>query len=502
VLGVFALIAAFGAWFGSSARATLFRMTVTNIRRSRPIPTNFLGLALEYRSIPVLAGPDRKDVNPVLVQLIRNLDPVGRPVLRIGGQSTDRTWWPVRGMSRPLGITYDLRPSWMTSAKGLAQATNARLIVSVGMEANRPRIDAVEAQQLLKGLGRRYIGAIEVGNEPELYPLIPWYRELHGTPIPWYSHDGTEIFSRRAQYDPQAFAGEFARTLAVMPQVPIAGPDTGVLPWLDEFRQFVSPSSRVRIMTWHAYGLNQCVTDTSSIQYPSVPNLLAPGASRDFVDGISPYVSLAHGVGAALRVDEMNSVTCNGRVGVSNTFASALWAMDALFTVAGLNVDGVNIHTFQDAANGLVDFSRSHGNWVGNVHPVYYGALMFAQAAPPGSTLLRIASGAQDRIRAWATSAPDHRIRALVINDSLTSSALALVRVPAASGPGLIERLRAPSAYATGGVTLGGQRFGANTRTGLLAPPRPQALVPRSGVYRVTLPASSAALVTLGQSHG
>ena len=40
---------------------------------------------------------------PVLVELIRNLDPMGRPVIRIGGLSTDHSWWPVPGMKAPLG---------------------------------------------------------------------------------------------------------------------------------------------------------------------------------------------------------------------------------------------------------------------------------------------------------------------------------------------------------------------------------------------------------------
>ncbi|MGI8506152.1 MAG: glycosyl hydrolase family 79 C-terminal domain-containing protein [Solirubrobacteraceae bacterium] len=433
----------------------------------------------------------------MLVQLIRKLVPEGRPVLRIGGQSADRTWAPVRGIRQPLGITYDLTPGWMTSARALAQATNARLILGVGLEANQPKIDAVEADQLVNGLGRKYIAALEIGNEPELYTLVPWYRKLHGTPIPWYSHVGVPVFSRPPGYDPSTFFAEFSRTLRVLPQLPIAAPSTGLLSWLDGIRQFLGRASRVRIVTWHAYGLNQCVLVTSSPQYPTVPNLLAHPASRGIVNGISPYVALAHRVGATFRIDEMNSVTCNGRLGVSNTFASALWVMDALFTAASDGVDGVNIHTFQNAANGLFDFDHAHGRWEGAVHPLYYGVMMFAQAAPPGSRLLRIYSGSQDQVRAWATLAPDHRIRVLLINDSLSRSALALVHTPVGSGPASIERLLSPSAYATGSVSLGGRSFGARTSSGRLRTPQVKVVAPRSGAYSVTLPAASAALLTL-----
>jgi hypothetical protein len=495
LLGALVLTAAVGACLGPVARASVFR--VSEAVKGRPIPADFLGLALEYRSIPVLVGPDPKSIDPVLVQLIRNLVAQGRPVLRIGGQSTDRTWWPVRGMSQPLGVTYSLTPSWMSSAQALAQATNARLILGLNLEANRPKIDAVEASQLISGIGRRYIDALEIGNEPELYTTVPWYRRFHGAPIAWYRHDGVPVFARSPRYAPATFFGEFSRTLQVLPHLPVAGPVTGSLSWLGGFDQFLAPSSRVRLVTWHAYGLNQCVTDPSSPQYPSVSNLLAPAASRGIVNGLSPYVEQAHRVGASFRVDEMNSVTCNGRPGVSDTFASALWAMDALFTIASDGVDGVNIHTYENAANGLFDFNRSHGQWTGAVHPLYYGLLLFAQAAPPGSRLLRIDSGNQDGVRVWATLAPDHRIRVLMINDNLARSARAVVRAPVASGPAAIDRLRARSAYAKDGITLGGESFGSGTGTGVLPAPQLQSVMPGSGGYAVTLPAASAALLTL-----
>jgi hypothetical protein len=171
--------------------------------------------------------------------------------------------------------------------------------------------------------------------------------------------------------------------------------------------------------------------------------------------------------------------------------------MDTLFTLAADGVDGVNLHTYPDSVNGLFDFARVDGRWQGTVHPLYYGALMFTQAAPAGSRRLPINGGDQAAVRAWATVAPDHRIRVLVINDSLTRSALALVRTPVTPGPASVERLRAASAYATGGITLGGQSFGATTDTGLLPGPVPQDAVPRRGSYAVTLPAGSAALLTL-----
>jgi glycosyl hydrolase family 79 len=498
LLCVVGLIAAASATCAPApARAYVFRLGVTGTPHSRPLPSNFLGLALEFNEIRKLAGPTPQSVNPLFAQLLKNLDPAGRPNIRIGGQSTDRVWWPVRGIAQPLGVTYNLSSTWSADARALAEATDAQYLLGINLEANRTRISQAEADHLVKGIGSAYLDALEIGNEPDLYNVVPWYRTAGGHPLPWYSHDGSPVFARAPTYSPQSYVEELTRTLKVLPRLPIAGPETGSLPWANAFDQLVSPRSQVRMLTSHAYGLNQCVKDPSSPAYPSVPNLVSLAASRDEVSQIGPYVALAHRNGAAYRIDEMGSVSCNGRRGVSDTLASALWVMDALFTMAGDGVDGVNLHTYPNSDNGLFDFSTAHGHPRASVHPLYYGALMFSQAAPAGSRLLRVVSGSHGPLRAWATLAPDHHVRVLLINDSLSSSALAVVRTPTASGAAALERLRASSAYATSGLTLGGQTFGATSATGALSPAVAQPVAPHGGTYSVTLAAGSAALLTL-----
>jgi hypothetical protein len=492
------LLAAMLAVWPPVGDAAMLRVTVGSQAAVRPVQPGFLGLALEYRTIPTLVGSDPRTGNPLFAQLLGELNPGASPILRIGGQSTDRSWWPVAHMARPRGVTYDLTPGWLGSARTLADTTRSRLILGVNLEANRQRISQLEANELLNGLGRQRIAALEIGNEPEIYTLVPWYHEQNGRALPWYSHAGAAVYARRPDYGPPQFVSEFSRTLAVMPRVPIAGPVVGRINWLDAFRPFITTTSRVRMVTWHSYGLNQCVTDPASPQYPTVPNLLAPGASRSIMNGATPYVGLAHRAGASFRIDEMGSVTCNGRRGVSNTFASALWAMDALFTAAANGVDGVNLHTFPQSANGLFDFTQAGGQWVGEVHPLYYGALMFAQAAPAGAQLLRVSSADWPMLRAWATRAPDHRVRVLLINDSLGGSARVQVRPPRDSDhdAASVERLEAPSAYSTDGVSIGGRTFGRRTTRGVLRPAKTESVAPRAGRYEVRLPGASAALLT------
>jgi hypothetical protein len=231
-----------------------------------------------------------------------------------------------------------------------------------------------------------------------------------------------------------------------------------------------------------------------------VPNLLTTYASRTLLaNGLAGYVKLAHQDGASYRIDEMGSITCNGKPGVSDTMASALWAIDALFSLAAEHIDGVNLHTYPNSSNGLFDFTQSGTTWSAQVHPLYYGALMFAQAAPPGSRLLRVSASGPSDLRSWATSGPGAAVRVMLINDSLTQSATVSVKPPAgvATAPGALERLTAPSASATRHISIGGRTFGAQTTTGSLQQPVTQQVKPVARTFHVTLPAASAVLLSL-----
>jgi hypothetical protein len=466
---------------------------------SRPIPRGFLGPAFEYASIPAWVGHAGAEPNPVLVQLIRNLTPVGRPVIRIGGLSTDHSWWPVPGMQVPAGVTYSITPAWVQAMQELARDADAQLILGINLEADSSVVARTEADQFITRIERRYLEALDIGNEPPLYPSVPWYRVQSGEVFPWYSNVGTAVFGRGLDWSPQAFARDYARILAGLPTVAIAGPDTQRPSWFAAYARFLTARSRVRIVTSHGYGLNNCVTRPATPASPSIPHMLSTYALTDLLSGLTPFVGAAHHFGATFRVDEMGSVTCNGRWGVSDTMASALWAAGALFTVAQEGVDGVNLHSYPHLSNALFDFGHSSDGWTGEVHPLYYGALLFAHAAPAGSRLMHVALHGPSPLHAWATAGPGAPRRVLLINDSLTESASVVVTPPQGHGApkvAQLERLQASSASATDDIHLGGRTFGAATTTGRLRPSVRDPVSVRGGAYRVTLPAASAALLT------
>lgn len=487
VLGLAVLIGA-GRSLPRAAAGLDALVGVGGVQPGRALAPGFVGLSFEYPALVAYAGSE-PDLNPVLERLVANLAPGQAPVLRIGGDSADFTWWPVAGEPRPPGITYSLSASWLSSARGLATATGARLILDVGLKDNSPTLEAAQARALLGGVGPAQVQALELGNEPEFYGSFPAFYHAPG---------GRAVYARPAGYGPLGYREDFSRLSGVLPRFPLAGPAVGAPAALAHLGSFLASEPGLGLVTFHRYPLNRCFTSPGQSDYPTIPNLLSRAASTGLMQGVGGYAAIAHARGAGFRVDEMNSVACGGKRGISDTFATALWAMDALFASARAGVDGVNFHTFPGARYGLFAFHRAGGRWWGSVAPEYYGLLMFAKAAPPGSRLL--ATGGQDAgpLRSWATLAPDGRTRVLLINDSPTSARDVQVRPPgAATGAASLERLTAPSLTATTGVTLAGQSFQAQTDTGQLTGPRQDATVPKTaGHYRVSIPPASAALLT------
>jgi hypothetical protein len=467
-----------------SARAQV--VTVGKPLAVRPVAPGFVGLSMEYSALEPYIGTDAAALDPPFLQLIRNLAPGQRPVLRIGGDSTDWAWWPTPAVRRPRGIRIDLTRSWLAATHSLATALNAKLILGINLEADNRGLASAEARTFLSKFGRAHVEALELGNEPELYHTFAWFTAPGGRAVP----------GRGPGWSFSSYLRDFAGIGSALPRVPLAGPAIGSPGWLSQTDAFVKSEHRVKTVTIHRYPLLRCPA-AAPTHSPTIAELLAPAASVGLADTVVPAARAAHANGDSIRVDEMNSVACGGAPGVSNVFGSALWIVDALFAMARVGVDGVNIHTFKSAIYGLVRTQQVGGVWSAEVRPDYYGLLLFAQAAPPGSHLLHIA-GASGSLRAWATHAGDGRTRVLLINDDGQRRRQIAVRLAGHHGAGTLERLLAPSLRARGGVTLGGRTFGPRTTTGQFAgPPQTQAVVARGRSYAVSLPPASAALLTL-----
>jgi Glycosyl hydrolase family 79 C-terminal beta domain len=477
------------------------RISLPTRATGRRVPDGFVGFSFEFRAVRAYTGSDPHAVNPVLEQLIRNLSPGQHPVLRIGGDSTDLSYAPSPGVTPPPYVDYQLTPSWMATTGALARQMGARLILGLNLVANDPGLAVAEARDYVRTFGHGAIEALEIGNEPNIYNHLTVYHTLLGLPL----------HARPRAFGFPAFRRQFQAIARAAPHLDLAGPALAVGPtpmkssWVQEMPEFLRGDPRVRLMTVHRYPLRDCYVPPSSPQYATVSHLLSPYSTAGLAASLRRWLGIAHGQHRQLRVDELNSVACRGKAGVSDTFASSLWATEALFSLLNAGVDGVNIHTLSNSAYEPFDFTHARGRWTAFVRPVYYGLQLFAQAAPPGSRLLQAPrlGGGSSELSVWATRGND-RIDRVVLIDKDPSRAAAVTLRPPAGTPGgaTLERMLAPSVVSHSDVTLGGRTYGPRTATGQLAPAITRALTPTAhGTYTVTVPAGSAALVTLRPSE-
>jgi hypothetical protein len=462
---------------------------VSDNQTGQVMPAGFVGISFEYRALHLYTGRDPRAVDPVLVQLLGQLAPGQAPVLRIGGDSTDATWWPMRGVIPPGGVTYKLTQGWLRTTQALAADLGAHLILGVNLAAGRPALAAAQARALLEGIGRQYISALEIGNEPNLYGAAAWYRDRRG-----------QVFhARNRHYSLSAFIKDFSRFAQALPRLPLAGPALSAPSWMGALGRFISSEPSVKIVTYHRYPLRACITDAGSPGFASIANLLSDNSSAGLATPVAAYAALAHARGLQFRIDELNSASCQGLAGTSDTFASALWVLDTLFNMASAGVDGVNIHTLPGAPYEPFEFSQSaNGDWQSSVHPEYYGLLMFARAFPPGARLLAV-TAPSGPVKVWATQTPDATIRVVLINKDTTAAHSVALELPGGLSGATLESLQAPSVASTTGVTLGGQSFASPTTTGTFPGAESvDSVYPTLGSYSIDLPPASAALLTRG----
>jgi hypothetical protein len=484
-----ALIAALLAVLSLASTARAATVTVTATPTGRPIARGFLGISTQYRSLEAYTGANPNAIDPAFLNLLGDVAPGQAPVMRIGGDSADWSWYPVPHQKRPPGVTYTITNGWLQVARATAEALQAKLILDVNLEAGN-RTDAVgEANAMLKRIGRRYIAAMEIGNEPELYHHFAWYHNAKGLPV----------YGRPVGWSPALYRAQFTQFAQAMPKVPIAGPVNGLGTWIEQLPTFLHDEPFVGLTTIHAYPLKHCRAG----HVIGIPELLSDAASEGFVREVTPFVDISHAHGKPIRIDEVNAITCGGTAGVSDSFASALWSLNTLFGLARTGVDGVNFNTVPHSINSILNPVLAHDSPAIAVQPEWYAMMMFARAAPPGSRIMRLQKDLPAGLEAWATRTPAGTVHVVLINKDAHGSEPFTLHVPQAAGPADVTRLQGQGLASTRDVRLGGQTFGQATSTGLLTgTPTGEIVSPVGDAYTLALPGASAAMLSFDAPPG
>jgi hypothetical protein len=465
----------------SRRAVTLATVDPTTTQR---VPLSFLGVSAEYQSVPMWAHGGRAVYR--MLALLRPRE--GGPLLvRVGGDSADRTVWDLDDPTAPRW-SVRLTPLWLRSTRSLVRHTGARLMLDLNLVTGTPRDAARWAGAAEHALPRGSIAALEIGNEPDIYDRHAWLANTlrarrDGSLIP------REITS--GGYD-RAFRAYALALGRVAPGVPLAGPELAH-PAVDTdwvARLLAAPHPGLGIVTTHIYPLSACA-GPGWRRYPTVARVLSPRSAAARARAVRAAVRLAHRAGLIYRVTELNSVTCGGLPGVSNSFATALWAPQVLFELLRAGVDGANLHVRPDKINAPFAL---RGDRV-TARPLLYGLILFERTLGAAARLVpvRLSGSHGSRLEAWAVRVGSRGLHVLLINPGARPHTVA-VRVPAV-GRATVQRLRAPALDATTGVTLGGRRLGADGRwRGRIID---ETVEPRGGEYDIAVPGASAALVAV-----
>ncbi len=448
-------------------------VSIANRPTGPAVPIDFMGLSFEVRGLPTLATYAGKGD---FATLLRSLGP---GVMRFGGISADeQAAWVPAGASKPAWANTAIDERDIAGIAALAKETGWKVLLTVNLGHYEPQAAAQEAVTARAQLGSHLAG-IELGNEPDLFPLK--HLRPPGAGVKGYLHQAAEY---RAAIE------------AAAPGTPIAGPDpsTGTqgLTWVRDEAKTIHP----QLLTDHYYPLSSCGG------HPTISELLSANVRRKESEMLAKMLTIAHTYGTPLRIDETNDISCEGQPGVSNAFASALWALDYTARAATAGVVGVNFHDLIDQPRTYSPLAAHGENELnaGDLQPApeWYALLaahMLTGSRPLPATTAGTTPG---ELSASAVGAPDGKVRLVLVDyDPPGSLPLAVhLRVPRSLAGGSILRLTAPSPAATTGTRLGGQAVAAS---GTWTPPSAlSAVYGRPGSLSLQIDPSSAAVVTLG----
>ncbi len=446
--------------------------------RTRPgtaVAPGFLGLSFEASSLPQIARySDRGN----FVTLLRSLGP---GVLRFGGVSADtRIAWTDARTPRPAWATGVVDAEDLRELGALASASGWQVVLTVGIVHLEPLAAAREAAAAKAALGGSLAG-IELGNEPDSYARHAMRSE------PWtFTQYAEQVATYRSAIE------------AAAPGIPLLGPDVSGSVAFETWGAGEAVAERPVVLTGHHYPLG-CAQRPA----PTIARLLSTEIHAKEIDSLRRYAAIAASGGTPFRLDETNSVSCGGVAGISDTFASALWAVGYLPQVLRAGAVGFNLHGNPSRCDGYSPVcapgaaALSEGALI--AQPEWYALLMLRGLVgerPLPSAVGRSPSSTNVQVAAFL--APDGRLDFVLVDDDPPGSRPATVRLRVGAGysGGSVLALNGESPATLSGVTLGGREVDAS---GSWRPGRLPTVAVKSGLATVQLAPSSAALVGIAR---
>lgn len=433
-----------------------------------PLPADFAGLSFEMQTVlPDTNGNHYfSPKNKPLIAMFRTL---GVKSLRVGGNTADRP-------SLPTPSQEDVDDLF-----AFAKAADVKIIYTLRLNQGSPAAVTEMANYITRHYGKQ-LSCFAIGNEPN-------------------------VFSK--EYEP--YLAEWKRYAAEItaptnsPGAKFCGPSTspGHESWAGKFADEFGRSHLLAFVAQHDYPGGDARKATNSAA--ARDKILSPAVEQHYAKFSANFVPAILSNGLPYRLEEANSFYDGGALDVSDTFASALWALDYQWWWAAHGASGINFHTGDKVAardenkpcRYAVFWTSSTGY---NVHPIGYALKMFSLGARGALLFPKVENPDNLNVAVYAAAEEKNDFEITLINREHGHSGRAaeIVLDPGFSGS------RARVLYLTAadndvaaktGITLGGAeiRDDAAWRGKWTKLPSPGT----DGPFKLELPDASAALVEI-----
>lgn len=460
------LVVAVGQLRAETAPVREVKVEVDPNKVTGRISPHFIGFGYET-SAAAQTNYFRGD-NQTLIRLYRQLGTNG--LIRIGGNISDHTRFEPDGMptvNPEEGVTI-INQRNLEDLAAFARATGWKVMWGLNLGTGSKDAAAREAVAVARALGDR-LQSFEIGNEVDLRGRY----ELK-------YHDFDSYYSNYLAFK--------ASIQAALPSAEFSGPDVaGNLPWLRAFAK--AEGKKVKLLTHHYYR-NGAASPAATME-----NLL--GTDEGWMARLAQLRSISGDSGVPFRINEINSFSGGGKVGVSDTFASALWCLDYMFQAATFGCDGVNMETDINQHAWISHYSPivHLQDWTCEARPEYYGMLAFSLAGKGDLLSTVLQKDGAIHLTAYATR-EDGKIWLVVVNKDFAADADLNLALPEGYTKSQAFRLEAPSIHSTNEVTLAGAKVSSDGGFGNASA---EMVLVEGGSVRFSVPHASGVLLQLGK---
>jgi len=435
-------------------------LTVEIDQSAKGFPTPFAFQGLSYET-SLLSTNFLTTGNTVLIQLIKNL---GGGVLRIGGNMSDEMAWT--GAARTAETPdKSITTTDVDNLAAFSRSIGWPVLFGLNLGAYHPELAANEAEYVSNILKTDLL-ALQFGNEPDGYHS--WNPKRSKT----YGY--AEYRSEWEKY--------FGAVRNRLPNVPLAGPDVAYRSeWVKAFAADLGKN--VILLDGHYYQ-----NGPASNPAINIDSLFTP--IPQYANYFKVINDASVSANVPWRISECNSINGGGKAGVSDTFASALWALDFMWTVAVNHGQGVNFHGGKGGAYSPFAIA---GKTV-MARPEYYAMLAFKAGSEGRAIFVPQVAPSKYQYSAYAASGAGSTA-ITVINKERTQDLTLKFNLTKDASTYRVARLSAPSMDAAKGVTFSNSTVNAD---GTFVPGKLEG-TPLDGAktFTIKVPAASAAVVTV-----